>query len=150
MLDIAIPFRLPALAVLVLALGLVAGGCTSQVSIDDTSVPVIGLPEVRAMVGDRDSGAVLVDVRPRRFFEEQHIPGAVSIPMSEMQAGDPRLQAARRIVVYSASGSDRLSLAGAKKLLTLGYSNVSDFRGGLNQWVAAGNPVVVGPRQSNE
>jgi phage shock protein E len=32
-------------------------------------------------------GAQLVEVLPRREYEEQHLPGAVSVPLKEMDAG---------------------------------------------------------------
>jgi rhodanese-related sulfurtransferase len=34
-----------------------------------------------------DEGAQLVEVLPRREYEEQHLPGAAAIPLKELDAG---------------------------------------------------------------
>jgi rhodanese-related sulfurtransferase len=53
---------------------------------------------VRELVED---GAQLVEVLPRREFEEQHLEGAISIPLKEL---DPdaasRLDRNRAVIVY--------------------------------------------------
>jgi rhodanese-related sulfurtransferase len=47
------------------------------------------------------SGAQLVEVLPRREYEEQHLPGAVSVPLKELGAGTVAgLDRATPVVVY--------------------------------------------------
>ena len=43
----------------------------------------IGVERVRELV---DAGAQLVEVLPRDEYEEQHLPGAISIPLKELDA----------------------------------------------------------------
>ena len=43
----------------------------------------IGFDRVRALLGE---GARLLEVLPRREYEEQHLPGAVSVPLKELDA----------------------------------------------------------------
>ena len=102
-------------------------------------------------IGDADvieamdqPGTVLVDVRSGRQYAEGHIPGAASIPLPEMRWNDSRLAEAEKIVVYSAGWSDVLSRAGAKKLMALGYENVFEFKGGLDEWRDTGGRLVKG------
>ena len=54
--------------------------------------------EVQALV---DSGAQVVDVLPGEEYEEQHLPGAIGIPLRKLDAeARERLDASRPVVVY--------------------------------------------------
>ena len=44
----------------------------------------IAFQRVRELVED---GAQVVEVLPREEYEEQHLPGAISIPLKELDAG---------------------------------------------------------------
>lgn len=49
----------------------------------------------------RDEHAQLVDVLPAREFEDEHIPGAVNLPLSELDTRAPQLlDRSRPVVVY--------------------------------------------------
>jgi rhodanese-related sulfurtransferase len=52
-----------------------------------------------------DSGAQLVDVLPASEYAEQHLPGAVSIPLKTLSAGTTAgLDRGRPVVVYCWDG----------------------------------------------
>jgi rhodanese-related sulfurtransferase len=54
--------------------------------------------EVRRMA---DSGAQIVEVLPREEYEEEHIPGALSIPLRRIDAeARERLEESRPVIVY--------------------------------------------------
>jgi rhodanese-related sulfurtransferase len=57
----------------------------------------IGREEVERLLAQ---GAQLVDVLPREQYEEEHIPGALSAPLSHLQQEVGRLQRSRAIIVY--------------------------------------------------
>jgi rhodanese-related sulfurtransferase len=49
----------------------------------------------------RDAGAQLVEVLPAAEYAEEHLPGAVSIPLKQLDAASAgRLDPARPVVVY--------------------------------------------------
>ena len=49
----------------------------------------------------RDERAQLVDVLPAREFEDEHIPGAVNLPLSDLDTRAPQLlDRSRPVVVY--------------------------------------------------
>lgn len=53
---------------------------------------------VRELAG---SGALLVDVLPAEAYEQAHLPGAVSVPLAELDgAGRARLRGDVPIIVY--------------------------------------------------
>jgi rhodanese-related sulfurtransferase len=58
----------------------------------------IELDELRGLLAD---GAQLVEVLPRDEYEELHIPGAIHIPLKELDGGTAkRLDPGRAVVVY--------------------------------------------------
>jgi rhodanese-related sulfurtransferase len=55
----------------------------------------------RELMGLLASGAQLVEVLPTEEYEEEHLPGAVSIPLKELNAtAAARLDRDRPVVVY--------------------------------------------------
>ena len=84
-------------------------------------------------------GALLIDVRSEGEYAQEHLPGAVNIPVDALSG---RLQevgqdTARAIVVYCRSGARSAAAAGA--LRRSGYTRVIDG-GGLSQMRAAQPP----------
>jgi rhodanese-related sulfurtransferase len=54
--------------------------------------------ELERLIAD---GAQLVEVLPREEYEEEHLPGAISIPLKELDAGSVGvLDRDRSVVVY--------------------------------------------------
>src|SRR5262245_49456591 len=67
-------------------------------------VKVVSASEAKALV---DAGAVVVDVRGQGAYETRHLPGALAIPLAELQAAIPALLASAKekpIVVYCNDG----------------------------------------------
>jgi rhodanese-related sulfurtransferase len=90
---------------------------------------------------------VVVDALPPMAYAHSHLPGAINLPPSSI---DPVIVARRipdrfaEIVVYCASPDCEDSLATARRLQGLGYSNVSHYAGGKNEWRDAGFPLERG------
>jgi len=86
----------------------------------------------------QDNDLVVVNVLPRESFEEQHIPGSLNVPIEsndfleriEKPAGGKD----GKIVVYCANKDCTASSTAAKKLSAAGFSNVSDYAGGMKAW----------------
>jgi rhodanese-related sulfurtransferase len=58
----------------------------------------IGLDEVRGLI---DEGAQLVEVLPAREYLEEHIPGAVNIPLKQLtREAASALDPLRPVIVY--------------------------------------------------
>lgn len=67
-----------------------------------------------------EKGALLLDVRTREEFREQHIQGAMNLPVQELDARIAELGPTdRAIVVYCRSG--KRSAAAAQVLKNAGY-----------------------------
>jgi glyoxylase-like metal-dependent hydrolase (beta-lactamase superfamily II)/rhodanese-related sulfurtransferase len=76
----------------------------------------------------------LVDVRNPGEVAQGTIPGAVTIPLSQLRARLGELDPERATVVYCASGFR--SSIGASLLRAAGFDDVSDLKGGYNAWSA--------------
>jgi rhodanese-related sulfurtransferase len=127
---------------LLLSLCLAAGGCQDQIKTSDEDLKQLQYAQTVDMLQNTKKPTVLLDPRPAAKFEKAHLPGAINIPMPDLIAGHPDLAKAKNIVVYAGGWSDYLSSAAAKKMIALGYKNVFDFRGGIEQWKAEGGRVI--------
>lgn len=82
---------------------------------------------------DTESGYIILDVRTQEEYDEAHIPGAIVIPNTEIEArAESELpDKDQMILVYCRSG--RRSKLAADILVELGYTNIYEF-GGIIDW----------------
>ena len=82
---------------------------------------------------DSEEGCIILDVRTRKEYDQGHIPGAVLIPNTEIEAkaADLLPDKGQLILVYCRSG--RRSKLAAQSLAALGYTNIREF-GGILDW----------------
>jgi rhodanese-related sulfurtransferase len=90
--------------------------------------------------------AVVLDVLPHASFRSAHIPGAISLPVDEIRARAAEVvpQTDSNVIVYCASPTCPLGERALSLLAEIGYSKVAYFRGGLEEWVSQGHPLVSG------
>jgi phage shock protein E len=90
--------------------------------------------------GDQSSiPFVFLDVRTPAEFADGHIPGAVNIPLAELQGRIKEVPADKRLYVYCRSGGR--STKASKLLVKNGYTQVENFKASMNGWESAGYPV---------
>lgn len=106
--------------------------------------PVL-LAEVRELA---TAGALLVDARERALYAEGHLPGAVSLPLGEVEAllegFRGRVDVARPLVLYCSGYGCPDSFDLGMRLIAEGYRDVRVFEGGFPEWRDAGLPVAKG------
>src|SRR5437016_10676841 len=83
-------------------------------------------------------GAQLVDVLPAETFKREHLPGAISIPLAEIDSAPERLDRRRPVVVYCYDFQCDLSPRGACRLEQLGFESVYDYVASKAAWLAEG------------
>lgn len=83
----------------------------------------------------------LVHVGAKSEYDAGHIPGALSMPETEVVARAKRLPKHRPVVVYCYCGEWETGTHAAVQLQILGFTDVSALEGGLRAWVAADLPV---------
>ena len=85
----------------------------------------------------------LVEAMSQTEFDKAHLPGAIRLGHNDVDAQAPKLLTSKtaRIVVYGADPSRDASSTVIEKLIALGYTNVSQYKEGKADWIAAGHPV---------
>lgn len=84
---------------------------------------------------------VLVDVRSREDYDKSHLPGALSIPLEDIRDYADRLDRGEEIVTYCGGFQCPASTEAAKELMKLGFNNVRDYKGGIQEWTEKGYPA---------
>jgi sulfur-carrier protein adenylyltransferase/sulfurtransferase len=104
-----------------------------------SQVREIDVRRARDQLGSQEA-PVLVDVRERNEWNQGHIPGAVLIPLGELETriGEAAPDRSRPVILYCASG--RRSAVGAQRLEELGYDDAVSVTGGFNAWAELGYP----------
>ena len=82
---------------------------------------------------DTETDYIILDVRTQEEFDEKHIPGAILIPHTEIEAeaAEKLPNKDQLILVYCRSGNR--SKTASEALEKLGYTCIREF-GGINTW----------------
>lgn len=106
---------------------------------------IVTRDEVRQAM-DRGGDVAIVDALAPEAYAEGHLPNAVNIPVDRIDTLAPRMlkDKAQPIITYCASESCPASRKAAERLEDLGYTNVSAYEAGKEDWKKAGFPFVQG------
>lgn len=102
-----------------------------------------------ALVARVRSGEVtLLDVRPPEEFEAGHIPGAVSVPLTELESQLADLPHDREIVAYCRGPYCVLAIQAVEALRAKGFQAIR-MEEGVPDWRARGLPVEVTMKETD-
>lgn len=86
--------------------------------------------------------AVIVDVRDKDEWDEEHIPGAISMSRGTIELDiEEKIPDPNAMIICHCGGGGRSALA-AESLQKMGYKNVRSMAGGFKAWKAAGLPTT--------
>ena len=90
------------------------------------------MDEAKALMKETE-GYILLDVRTKEEYESGYIPGAINIPLSDINENvvSSLPDKSQMILVYCRSGNR--SRQASDKLSKLGYTNIIEI-GGINSW----------------
>ena len=90
-----------------------------------------------------DPVPVVVDVRSStaRGLERRRIPGALHMPVQEVERHVRSLPRDREIILYCTCPNEASAAQAARVLVRNGFRRVRPLRGGLDAWIAAGYAV---------
>jgi rhodanese-related sulfurtransferase len=98
----------------------------------------VDLPGVQELL---EHGAQLVEVLPSEEYEELHLPGAVNLPLKELDAERAeQLDRARPVIVYCWDALCDMSPRAATRLAQLGFE-VYDYALSKVDWMSHGLPM---------
>ena len=85
----------------------------------------------------------LVEALPPRYFDAEHLPGALNIPHDEVRAKAPEMLPDKNafIVVYCANTPCQNSKIAANTLQQMGYINAYEYVEGKQHWLEANFPI---------
>ena len=120
------------LMILLLAV-LLLTACGQDTENDREAVYMNITAEEAREIMDTEEGYIILDVRTQEEYDEGHIPGAILIPNTEIEARAEEILTDKNqlILVYCRSG--RRSKLAAEILVELGYANIREF-GGIIDW----------------
>ncbi|WP_411347013.1 ArsR/SmtB family transcription factor [Paenibacillus sp. WLX2291] len=98
-------------------------------NLDD--VKTLSLEEV--MDKKNTSSMILIDLRPQKEYEEEHIPGAISIPIDELDESIRTLPKDAEVVAYCRGPVCAYSALAAQKLQAQGY-HAYRMDEGITEW----------------
>ena len=128
------------LILILLSLGI---GCietqNEAAEINSTGFQDVTVEEVKQMIDNKE--VFILDVRTQEEFDAGYIKGAVLIDVKELESRVDEVPLGEKILVYCRSG--RRSITASNILIDAGHKDVYNMLGGINEWKAAGYPVVL-------
>jgi len=97
----------------------------------------------------RRGEVTLIDVRPEEEFHDGNIPGALSIPLVELERRLSVLPRRREVVAYCRGPYCVLAIEAVARLRARGY-RASRLEAGVPDWRVRGFPVEAGPSPSRQ
>ncbi|HTX44114.1 MAG TPA: rhodanese-like domain-containing protein [Methanocella sp.] len=96
-------------------------------------IKFIGVQHLKRMA-EGGEPFILLDVRSREDYAKEHIKGAKSLPLDELDRAKQLFKPGDPIITYCDSFVCSASSSAAKILSRMGFTNVRDFKGGLREW----------------
>ena len=95
-----------------------------------------------AAAKSKSGEAVIIDVREKDEWDEEHIPDATHMSRGTIELDiEEKIPDTDAMIICHCGGGGRSALA-AENLQKMGYKNVRSMAGGLKAWTAAGLPTT--------
>src|SRR4030095_5637458 len=104
---------------------------------------IITREELKAKM-DRGDDFTLFEVLPLMYWRKHHLPGAKSLPPTQVATVVPELvpDHTAEIVLYCWDDDCPTSGWAGGELEAMGYTNISEYSAGKKDWIDAGRPMV--------
>src|SRR5262245_20794169 len=88
------------------------------------------------------SGAQIIETLPPKQYEDEHLPGAINIPLKNLDGQTAAaLDRNKTLIVYCHDNQCDLSARAAWRFETLGFTRVFRYTAGKADWLANGLPI---------
>lgn len=108
-----------------------------------TPVSSVNWKEAKEIIDANPDEVTLLDVRQPAEYEEAHLPGALLIPMGDLDDRLDELDRDKPVVVYCAIGGR--SRVAAQLMSGKGFTNLYNMSGGIHGWESE---IAIGPQDS--
>jgi rhodanese-related sulfurtransferase len=102
--------------------------------------PTVTPSQVKQAV-ELKAGAVVVDVRTQKEYDEGHIPEAILIPEQTLYTEIPKMFPDTNKTIYLYCHTGHRGAVSTRLLRSMSYDKAYNIDNGLNGWKAAGNQV---------
>lgn len=85
--------------------------------------------------------AVIIDVREEDEWQQQHIEGAVHLPLGQLNTHLKDLEVYKNTAIITQCRSGKRSAAALEILKAAGFTRVYNMEGGIQAWEKAGLPM---------
>jgi rhodanese-related sulfurtransferase len=90
----------------------------------------------------QQANAILIDVREKEEWDEEHIPDAIHLSRGTIELEiEEKVPDPNAFIICHCGGGGRSALA-AESLQKMGYRNVRSMAGGFKAWKAVGLPTT--------
>ena len=125
------------------------GSETSQIEfLTPTATPTaifaytnLSVDEAKLLI-QKEVDLIVLDVRTKEEYESGHLPNALLIPVADLKNRLVELDKDKKILVYCNTGIR--SAKASEILVDNGCGSVYNMLGGIDDWIKAGEPVVLG------
>ena len=108
----------------------------------DAKTHVTEISPQEAAAKSQSGEAVIVDVREKDEWDEEHIPDATHLSRGTIELDiEGKVPDLNALIICHCGGGGRSALA-ADSLQKMGYKNVRSMAGGFKAWKAAGLPTT--------
>jgi rhodanese-related sulfurtransferase len=122
------------------AIGLAATGAAHAGHDSVPAVPVVRSDYVKALLDAREP-VVLVDFRKASEYRAGHLPGAMSLPITELDRRFREIPAGARVILYCQCPLEEIATAYVF-LQGQGYRNQAVLEDGVDGWMRQRYPLV--------
>jgi len=113
-------------------------GCTTQQPVAQQPASYIDVTPAQAKeLIEKTKDIVIIDLSTS--YDSGHLPGAISIPISNLPKKIPELDKTKTYLMYCHGTS--VSIDGATQLINAGFRSVYRLNGNYSGWVDAGYPI---------
>jgi len=106
------------------------------------SIGIIDIETLKKKI-DESNDFVLLDARGPVSYAEEHIVGAISLPVNDAKNRAESIipDKNKEIIAYCGSINFPTSAILAEILIDMGYTNIANYEGGIKDWKEAGYPT---------
>ncbi|MCL1079591.1 rhodanese-like domain-containing protein [Parashewanella spongiae] len=120
--------------------GLFFGVIFSMIKTATLKYKNVNAQELTTLINRED--AKVIDVRSKDEFRKGHIVDALNVPLSEIKNNQaPALEKLKSSPIILVCKAGMTSSQAAQLLVTQGFENVHNLKGGMGEWQAANMPV---------
>ena len=101
-------------------------------------IKILGTEEMKNRMND-PGPFILIDARDEEDYKKMHIPGAISMPVYEVERRCETLDKNDEIIIYCSGFMCDASADAANIFWKKGFRNLSDYKGGIQDWIAGNN-----------